>query len=121
MALLSQQVIFTLQMHTRNCVGKPSIICLLFWCINSLRLAAFDATNPDYWIESESDFNSFYDQKVVTDLHPDLLTSTVKAGLNLVTDEVNHPIGIVDRMMDLKDYLSYNKRVKFYLYHPIMS
>ena len=29
-------------------------------------------------------------------MHPDLLTSSVKVGLNLVTDEVNHPIGIVD-------------------------
>ena len=31
-----------------------------------------------------------------TDLNPDILTSSIKVGLNLVTDEVNHPIGIVD-------------------------
>ena len=87
--------------HSTNAYEKlrwesPQSFAYFSGASNSLRLAAFDATNPDYWIESESDFNSFYDQKVVTDLHPDLLTSTVKVGLNLVTDEVNHPIGIVD-------------------------
>ncbi len=87
--------------HSTNAYEKllwkdPEAFAYFSGASNSLRLVAFDATNPDFWLESSSDLNSFYDEQVVSDLHPDILIGDVKIGLNLVTDGVNHPIGIVD-------------------------
>ena len=56
--------------HSTNAYEKlrwesPQSFAYFSGASNSLRLAAFDATNPDYWIESESDFNSFMTRKLL--------------------------------------------------------
>lgn len=63
-----------------------------------LMLAALDAMNPDYWVDGSgySNWGLFFDQQRVADPVPDVEQGTIAIGLQTVTTNLSHPIGLVD-------------------------